>query len=64
VNILKNAYKECLRSTTWEFGPNRYILKVSMLFDNLTSIEILPEMVNEAFVLNTHHFEIDAILGI
>lgn len=59
----RDAYEECLRSAAWEFGPGRYILKALILFDKLTSIRTLPEMVNEVVVPN-NHFEIDLILGI
>ena len=60
---LKDAYEECLKSVAWEFGPGRYTLKALILFDTLTSIGILPEMVN-GVVAQKNHFEIDLILGI
>jgi hypothetical protein len=59
----KDAHEECLRSAALEFGPGRYILKALILFDKLTSIGTLPEMVNEVVVLNDP-FEIDVILSI
>jgi hypothetical protein len=57
----KDACDENFKFATWEFGADRYILKISILFDNLTFIGILSETINEIVALN-NHFEIDVIL--